>query len=225
MLLGTAQVCDPAGNLFLVSNYDGGIVTINVDEDIPNLVIGISTYEPVQVTITGPFATNVVQVLYAGMNSSQNNNNCGQGNFTTSIVGVNPGIITINPPMQPPQVGYTPAHGNGTGSWGGVVIGAAGGCDTTVNTGGVNTPDELVFHFEDQTGASLYAHYTQYGCWQNDVIDLSAGGNLLHRCHATRCARLRPQRQRADLLQLRWRHAHHQCGPGHPRPAHRHLHL
>ncbi|MBP7449876.1 MAG: gliding motility-associated C-terminal domain-containing protein [Flavobacteriales bacterium] len=176
MLLGTAQVCDPAGNLFLVSNYDGGIVTINVDEDIPNLVIGISTYEPVQVTITGPFATNVVQVLYAGMNSSQNNNNCGQGNFTTSIVGVNPGIITINPPMQPPQVGYTPAHGNGTGSWGGVVIGAAGGCDTTVNTGGVNTPDELVFHFEDQTGASLYAHYTQYGCWQNDVIDLSEGG-------------------------------------------------
>ena len=176
LIPSTAQVCDPAGNLFLVSNYDGGIVTINVDQDIPNLVIGISTYEPVQVTITGPFATNVVQVLYAGMNSSQNNNNCGQGNFTSSITGVDPGIVTINPPMQPPQVGYTPAHGNGTGSWGGVVIGAAGGCDTTVNTGGVNTPDELVFHFEDQTGASLYAHYTQYACWQNDVIDISAGG-------------------------------------------------
>lgn len=176
LIPSTAQVCDPAGNLFLVSNYDGGIVTINVDQDIPNLVIGISTYEPVQVTITGPFATNVVEVLYAGMNSSQNNNNCGQGNFTSSITGVNPGIVTINPPMQPPQVSYTPAHGNGTGSWGGVVIGAAGGCDTTVNTGGVNTPDELVFHFEDQTGANLYAHYTQYGCWQNDVIDISGGG-------------------------------------------------
>ncbi len=172
-----AQVCDPAGNLFLVSNYDGGIVTINVDVDIPNLVIGISTYEPVQVTITGPFAGNVSQVLYAGMNSSQNNNNCGQGNFTTTVGGVDPGIVTINPPMQPPQVGYTPAHNNGTGPWGGVVIGAAGGCDTTVNTGGVNTPDELVFHFEDQTGASLYAHFTQYGCWQNEVLDLSAGGN------------------------------------------------
>ena len=24
------QVCDPSGNLFLLSNYDGGIVTINV---------------------------------------------------------------------------------------------------------------------------------------------------------------------------------------------------
>ena len=172
-----AQVCDPNGNLFIFSNYDGGIVTINVDEDIPDLVIAICTYEPVQVTIAGPFAANVTQVVYAGMNSNQNNNNCGQGNFTSSITGVDPGIVTINPPMQPPQVGYTPAHGNGTGSWGGVVIGAAGGCDTTVNTGGVNTPDELVFHFEDQTGASLYAHYTQYACWQNDVVSLSDGGN------------------------------------------------
>ena len=171
-----AQVCDPAGNLFLFSNYDGGIVTINVDVDIPDLVIGISTYEPVQVTITGPFAGNVTQVLYAGMNSNQNNNNCGQGNFTTTITGVDPGIVTINPPMQPPPVGYTPAHNNGTGAWGGVVIGAAGQCDTTVNTGGVNTPDELVYHFEDQTGASLYAHLTQYGCWQNEVLDLSGGG-------------------------------------------------
>ncbi len=176
LLSGHAQVCDPLGNLMLFSNYDGGIVTINVDQDIPNLVIGISTYEPVQVTITGPFAGNVMQVLYAGMNSSQNNNNCGQGNFTTSIAGVDPGIITINAPMQPPQVGYTPAHNNGTGSWGGVVIGAAGQCDTTVSTGGVNTPDELVFHFEVQTGASLYAHFTQYACWQNEVLNISDGG-------------------------------------------------
>lgn len=171
------QVCDPAGNLIIYSNYDGGIVTINVDQDIPDLVIGISTYEPVQVTITGPFAGNVTQVLYGGMNSSQNNNNCDQGNFTTSITGVDPGIVTINPPMQPPQVGYTPVHNNGTGSWGGVVIGAAGLCDTTVNTGGVNTPDELVYYFEEQTGATLYAHYTQYACWQNDVLNISDGGN------------------------------------------------
>lgn len=171
------QVCDPSGNLFLLSNYDGGIVTINVDVNIPNLVIGISTYEPVQVTLTGPFVGNVTQVLYAGMNSNQNNNNCGQGNFTTSVTGVPPNIVTINPPMQPPQVGYTPVHNNGTGQWGGVVIGAAGLCDTTVNTGGVNTPDELVFHFEAQTGASLYAHQTQYACWQNGVVDLSDGGN------------------------------------------------
>ena len=176
VLRSAAQVCDPAGNLFLVSNYNGGIVTINVDQNIPNLVIGISTYEPVQVTLTGPFVANVVQVLYAGMNSSQGNNNCGQGNFTTTVSGVPASLVTINPPMTPPQVGYTPQHNNGTGSWGGVVIGAIGICDTLVNTGGVNTPDELVFHFETQTGASLYAHYSQYACWQNSTINVSGGG-------------------------------------------------
>ncbi len=174
----SAQVCDPTGNLWLLSNYDGGIVTINVDVNIPDLVIGICTYEPVQVTITGPFAGNVSQVFYSGMNSNQNNNNCGQGNFTTTVAGVPPNIVTINPPLQPLQVGYTPAHGNGTSpNWGGGVYGTIGLCDTTVNAGGGNTPDELVFHFEDQTGATLYAHQTQYACWQNDVVSISAGGN------------------------------------------------
>lgn len=172
-----AQVCDPIGNLYVLSNYNGGIVTINVNVDIPDLVIGISTYEPVQVFITGPFAANVTQVLYAGMNSNQNNDNCGQGNFSTTITGVDPGIVTINPPMTPPTVGFTPAHGNGTGPFGGPVIGAGGACDTTISAGGVNTPDELVYHFEEQTGATLWAHQTQYDCWQNDIISLTDGGN------------------------------------------------
>jgi hypothetical protein len=80
--------CVNNGNLMLYSNYDGGIININVDVNIPNLKIGICTYEPVQVTISGIFAGNVTQVLYAGFNSTQNNNNCNQGNFITSITGV-----------------------------------------------------------------------------------------------------------------------------------------
>ena len=86
-LLGQT-ICNQNGNLAIFSNYDGGIVNIDVDQNIPNLVIAICTYEPVQVTITGAFAGNVVQVIYAGFNSTQNNNNCGQGNFITSISGV-----------------------------------------------------------------------------------------------------------------------------------------
>ena len=82
----SAQVCDPTGNLWLLSNYDGGIVTINVDVNIPDLVIGICTYEPVQVTITGPFAGNVSQVFYSGMNSNQNNNNCTYKNRQNRII-------------------------------------------------------------------------------------------------------------------------------------------
>ncbi|MEY3153196.1 MAG: hypothetical protein RLZZ333_1793, partial [Bacteroidota bacterium] len=34
--------CNPNGNLFVFSNYDGGILTINVDQNIPNLKIGMS---------------------------------------------------------------------------------------------------------------------------------------------------------------------------------------
>ena len=170
-----AQVtCDPNGNLAIFSNYDGGIVTIDVDQNIPNLVIAICTYEPVQVTITGAFAGNVVQVIYAGFNSTQNNNNCGQGNFATSITGVPSNITSI---LTTPSVGYTPVHNNGAGPWGGIMIGASGQCDTLSSAGGVNTPDEIVYFFENATNSNLYFHNTQYGCWQNSTYTISQGGN------------------------------------------------
>ena len=171
------QFCNPTGNLVIFSNYDGGILTINVDEDIPNLVIGINTYEPAQITIAGPFASNVVAVEYAGFNSNQNNNNCGQGNLATSIIGVPVSIVTINPPQNPPSVGYTPAHGNGAGDWGGIMIGSAGGCDTIADAGGVNTPDEVVYYFQNSLGGELYFHNTQYQCWQNETLSITDGGN------------------------------------------------
>lgn len=168
------NICNQNGNLAVFSNYDGGILTIDVDQDIPNLVIAICTYEPVQVTITGAFAGNVVQVIYAGFNSTQNNNNCGQGNFNTSITGVPASITSI---LTNPPVGYIPTHGNGAGPWGGTMIGAAGLCDTLTNSGGVNTPDEIVYYFENTTNSNLYFHNTQYGCWQNSTYLISQGGN------------------------------------------------
>jgi gliding motility-associated-like protein len=171
------NVCDPNANLVIYSNYDGGILTINVDQNIPDLRVGICTYEPIQVTFTGPFVGNITQVIYAGMNSNQNNNNCGLGNFTTSVTGVPAGIVTISPPMNPPLVGYTPAHGNGAGPWGGQMIGVAGLCDTTVNAGGGNTPDEVVYYFLNATGGTLLHHQTQYACWVNETVNVSAGGN------------------------------------------------
>lgn len=173
---GTAQICNPAGNLIIYSNYDGGILTINVDQNIPNLKVGICTYEPIQVTFTGPFVGNITQVIYAGFNSAQNNNNCGLGNFPTTITGVPAAITTISPPMNPPQVGYVPAHGNGAGPWGAVMLGAAGFCDTLINTGGVNTPDEIVYYFLNATGGTLFFHKTQYNCWINETLNVSAGG-------------------------------------------------
>jgi gliding motility-associated-like protein len=171
------NVCDPNGNLVIYSNYDGGILTINVDQNIPNIKVGICTYEPIQVNFTGPFVGNITQVIYAGMNSNQNNNNCGQGNFTTSVTGVPTSIVTISPPLNPPQVGYTPAHGNGSGPWGGGMLGVSGLCDTTTNGGGGNTPDEVVYYFQTATGGTLLYHQTQYACWTNQTLNVSAGGN------------------------------------------------
>lgn len=169
-----SNVCDAAGNLVIYSNYDGGILNINVDENIPNLKVGICTYEPIQVNFSGPFVGNITEVVYAGFNSTQNNNNCGQGNFVTAITGVNPGIVSI---QTAPQVGYTPAHGNGAGPWGGIMIGSNGQCDTLQSAGGVNTPDEIVYYFENALNANLYFHWSQYACWLNEIKSLSEHGN------------------------------------------------
>ncbi|NBR14136.1 MAG: hypothetical protein EBU01_06070 [Crocinitomicaceae bacterium] len=171
------NTCDPNGNLIVYSNYNGGILTINVDQNIPNLKIGICTYEPIQVSFTGPFVGNITQVIYAGMNSNQNNNNCGLGNFTTSITGVPSSIVTISPPMTPPPVGYTPTHGNGAEPWGGLMLGSNGPCDTTIAGGGGNTPDEIVYYFQNATSGTLLYHQTQYACWVNETLNVTAGGN------------------------------------------------
>ncbi len=88
--VNTSPICNQNGNVVIYSNYDGGTLNINCDQNIPNLKIGICTYEPVIVNINGPFVGNITEVLYAGFNSNQNNNHCGLGNFTTSIAGVNP---------------------------------------------------------------------------------------------------------------------------------------
>jgi gliding motility-associated-like protein len=168
------QFCNTTGNLVIFSNYDGGILTINVDQNIPNLKIGICTYEPIQVNFVGPFVGNITQVLYGGFNSNQNNNNCAQGNFTTSITGVPAGIVSINPPLDPPAVGYTPTHGFGSASH--QMVAAVGACDTMTPTGGGNTPDEIVYYFQDQMGGSLYFHHTTYGCYLNSTLNISGGG-------------------------------------------------
>lgn len=166
--LSAQSVCNENGNLIIYSNYDGGIVTINVDQNIPNLKIGICTYEPVQVTLIGQYVGNVTQVIYGGFNSMQGNNNCNLGDFPTSISGVDASIISIN---TYPPVGLENPNGYN------LLIGAVGNCSSTQNAGGVNTPDQVVYYFLQATGGSFYAHFTQYACWLNQTYNVSAGGN------------------------------------------------
>ena len=164
----TQQICDANGNLVIYSNYDGGIVTINVDQDIPNLIIGICTYEPANISLSGAFVNNVARVVYAGFNSTQNNNNCNQGNFPTSINGVPTSIADI--------IVYPPSPLINPNGWPNI-LGVAGACDASTNAGGGNTPDQVVAYFEQETGGVFRSHVTQYNCWQNTVYNISDGGN------------------------------------------------
>ncbi|MES2134544.1 MAG: hypothetical protein V4506_19510, partial [Bacteroidota bacterium] len=88
-------ICNTSGNLVIYTNYDGGDVNINVDANIPNLKIGICSYEAVKVNIVGTYSANVTQVIYAGYNNSPNTN-CSPNVSTTTITGVPAGIVSIN---------------------------------------------------------------------------------------------------------------------------------
>ena len=171
--VNTSPICNQNGNVVIYSNYDGGTLNINCDENIPNLKIGISTYEPVIVNITGPFVGNITEVLYAGFNSSQNNNHCGLGNITTSISGVNPSLVQI---LTAPPLGYFPDHQNGQAYQSGLMVGVSGQCDTLYWAGGGNTPDETVAYFINAFGGNLRFHHTSYNCWTTEIYDLTEGG-------------------------------------------------
>lgn len=72
----TSSDCQISGggnaNLIIFTNYDGGILNINVDQNIPNLKIGVCSYEPVTINISGTYASNVSEVIYAGYVSTNN---------------------------------------------------------------------------------------------------------------------------------------------------------
>ncbi len=161
-------ICNPSGNLLIYSNYDGGALTINVDVNIPNIKIGVVSYGATGVTITGPFASNVTQVVYAGTND--NGDACNTGILTTTFSGVSPTITSIN--INPSVGSYTPAHGNGD-----PVISCGIDCDTLTGQGGCNTPDEIVYYFTQLTGGTLRYHYIDYNCWASNAYSVSAGGN------------------------------------------------
>lgn len=168
-------ICNSSGNLLIYSNNEGGNIGINVDVNIPNLYIGICSYENVLVTISGTFSNNVVGVTYVGYNAM--NNHCGLGTLTPTVIGLPPTVniygfgSTFNASG---NITYFPNHGNGNAP---NIVGAGGDCDTLIYQGGANTPDEVVYYFLQQYPSStLRYHHTQYNCW-NNTFNVSDGGN------------------------------------------------
>lgn len=159
----SAQVCNPDGNIVVFTNYDGGILNINCDLDIPDLKIGIVTYEWCSINITGPFAGNVTQVVYAGFNAQ--NNHCGLGSQQTTISGVPAGLTSV---LFAPPAGTSDPNGNNS-------IICAYSCGTT-SQGGCNTSTQVATYFQNTMGGELRAYVTQYGCWNNVTFNISEAG-------------------------------------------------
>ncbi len=163
-LFAVAQtVCNPSGNLMVFTNYSGGNLNIDVDVNIPDLKIGVVSYEGTAITISGTFAGNVTSVAYAGFNNT--NLSCG-GSISTSISGA--GSATTNIAFAP-----TATLSNSFG-YGSIICGYS--CSTTTNQGGCNTVDQIENYFLNYfPGCQLYANKVQYDCWTGNQ-SLSAGG-------------------------------------------------
>ena len=165
-LTNTAQItCDTTGNVVLYSNYDGGILNINVDVNIPNLKIGVVSYEMVTINLSGPYVNNITKIQFAGYTTTTHHH-CSNSPAVTSIVGAPSGTDTLifmpNSPI---------ANSNGY-----YIIICNYSCDTTSNQGGCNTPDQIAAYFQQEFGGLLRYHFTQYGCW-NGTYNISDGGN------------------------------------------------
>jgi len=162
----TGVFCDTTSNIVIYSNYDGGTLTINVDQNIPNLKIGVVSYEYSVITIQGPFASNVTQVWYAGYDGSNNHCNLSPPH-TSSISGVPNSVDTITL--------YPPATMSDPNGWSNIICAyqCAGG-----NQGGCNTVEQVADFFMTKFGGnSIRYHRTQYGCWPANAVNISAGGN------------------------------------------------
>jgi len=158
--------CDSNGNWFMFTNYDGGKLRIFIDQNIPNLKIGICTYEPVEVTLAGQYVSSVTELYYAGFNSAQNNNHCGFPINTSRFSGINPSLVTVSvyPPVgiiSPPNPNNFNNQPNGW-NYG---INCLFSCDTSFQQGGCNTFDQVYDHFLTRFGGTLRGASVQYCCW------------------------------------------------------------
>lgn len=163
-----AQFCTLGSNVVLFTNYDGGILNINIDVDIPNLKIGVVSYEAVQINFSGPFVNNITEVRYAGYNS--NNDNCNQSVTSTSFSGLPVGAIT-SITFAPPSPIIDP-YGNNS-----IICGYECNPSYYGYGGGCNTSEQIVAYFYQVFNENtIYSHRIQYNCWSG-TQNISNGGN------------------------------------------------
>jgi hypothetical protein len=165
--LFSQNICNSSGNLMLFTNYDGGTLNINVNQNITNLKIGICSYEAMIINISGTFSNNITEIRYAGYNSI-NSTHCGPSIPTTTINGAPTSASTSI--VISPTANYSNSNGYGS-----IICGYS--CSNNTNQGGCNTVDQIEAYFLAYfSGSTLFAHRVQYGCWTG-TQSVSVGGN------------------------------------------------
>jgi hypothetical protein len=160
-----AQICNPTGNLILFTNYDGGTLNINLDAPMSNIMIGVCSYEGVNINISGIGASSVTAVAYAGYNGT--GTSCTGSVVNTNITGT-PGTSTNTITMYPPSPISNPY------GYGSIICGYS--CSTTTYQGGCNTIDQIEAYFLNLfPGSTIFSHKVQYGCWTG-TQNVTAGG-------------------------------------------------
>lgn len=187
MLVYAQQICHPTGNLMVYSNYEGGLINVVVDQNIPNLKIGVCTYDAVEVNFSGPFVGNITGVIYAGFNGS-NNTNCGTTIPTTAFSGLPLGVTPVIHGAEQGNIAEATHYGTTDQFINIPLVNCMVGADADPNTGeacvssnegGANSSEQIVNYFLSEFGAGteLFAHYTFYECFNNETHTISSGGN------------------------------------------------
>jgi PKD repeat protein len=159
-----AQDCDGVGNVMIFANYDGGELNINIDQNVPNIKIGVCTYEATIINIAGPFAANVTEVRYAGFDSF--NDHCSEVIAATQINAPAGAATSI---LFAPPASLSDPNGNAS-----IICGYSCGSG---NQGGCNTAAQVIDYFMDIFGGDLRFYYSQYGCWPSGSLNMAPGGD------------------------------------------------
>ncbi|MDA0972883.1 MAG: gliding motility-associated C-terminal domain-containing protein [Bacteroidetes bacterium] len=173
--ISAQQICNTTGNLIVFSNYEGGSLDVVIDEDVPDLKIGVTSYDATSLNISGPFAANVTGVIFAGFGA--NGSSCGY-NGPVEVNGVDLSLVTIHTQasgaVQSPFLGDEIIPGLPL-----VNCMVSGGGFSLNDAGGGNSSPQIVQYFlsEFGPGTVLRSHWTDYSCWLPGGYDLSDGGN------------------------------------------------
>jgi hypothetical protein len=137
------------------------VLNINVDQNIPNLKIGLVSFHPVLVNISGVFASNVTKVEYAGV-IANGSPTCAGALNTSTVTGVSSSIVNF---LYTPNSIISTIHGAPQ-------IQCAYSCDTSTWQGGCNTYDQVEHYFETVLNGNVLRYDTQYGCWDSTRVYL-----------------------------------------------------